>query len=140
MNTKNIVVVAILGTFLIVSGCATPIDGEDPLTPNVCVRVATISSFEGLSDQEVLVTAGVRDYYLFSIFGVCNGLEDANAIAVEDETGRICGDSFGSIIFRDMGLGIQSCRVHTIERVNSVDEAKEWATAREAERRGRNRN
>ncbi|NOX68601.1 MAG: hypothetical protein GXP15_05395 [Gammaproteobacteria bacterium] len=140
MNTKNIRLVAVFGTFLIVSGCATPIDGENPLTPNVCVRVATISSFDGLSDREVFVTAGVRDYYLFSVIGVCNGLEDATAIAVEDETGRICGDGFGSIFFRDVGLGLQSCRVHTIERVSSIDEARERVTARAAERRGHNKN
>jgi len=140
MSSERILVSAMLGVFLIASGCATPTGDEDALTSKVCVSVRTISSFDGLSDREVFVTAGVHDHYLFTVTGVCNGLEYANAIAVADETGRICGDGFGSIVFRDVGFGRQSCRVRTIERVSSADEAKEWVTARESERRGSNKN
>ena len=138
MSTQRIIVSALLGMLLIASGCATPPAEEESMASKVCVSVRTISSFNGLSDREIFVTAGVNDHYLFTVTGICNGLEYANAIAVKDQTGRICGDGFGSIIFRDMARGRQSCRIRTIERVSSAEEANEWVTAREAERRGSN--
>ena len=139
MNVKRTLVFSILGMSLFASGCATSTGDEDSRASRVCVSVRTINSFNGLSDREIFVTAGVNDHYLFAVTGICNGLEYAKAIAVKDQTGRICGDGFGSIIFRDVGRGRQSCRVRTIERVSSGDEAKEWVTAREAERRGSNK-
>ena len=138
MSTQRIIVSTVLGMLLIASGCATSQGEEESTASKVCVSVRTISSFNGLSDREIFVTAGVNDHYLFTVTGICTGLEYANAIAVKDQTGRICGDGFGSIIFRDMGRGRQSCRVRTIERVSSAAEANEWVTAREAERRGSN--
>lgn len=138
MNKTMVKCFLISGALLVASGCATSTVDEGATTPRVCVSVRTINSFNGLSDREIFVTAGVNDRYLFTVTGICNGLEYANAIAVKDQTGRICGDGFGSIIFRDMGRGRQSCRVRTIERVSSAEEAKEWVTAREADRRGSN--
>ena len=126
-----------LGGLLAASGCATSTStaGEGSNADKVCVSVRSISSFSPLSDREIFVTAGVNDHYLFSIMGICSGLEYANAIAVADQTGRICGDGFGSVVFRDMGRGRQSCRVRTIEHVNDRNEAKELVTARETARR-----
>ena len=138
MSAQKITVSAVLSMLLIVSGCATSPGEAESRVSKVCVSVRTINSFNGLSDREIFVTAGVNDHYLFTVTGICNGLEYANSIAVKDQSGRICGDGFGSIIFRDMGRGRQSCRVRTIERVSSAAEADEWVTAREAERRGSN--
>lgn len=138
MKKTTVQCLLISGALLVASGCATSTGDEGATTPKVCVSVRTISSFNGLSDREVFVTAGVNDHYLFTVTGICNGLEHANAIAVKDQTGRICGDGFGSIIFRDMGRGRQSCRVRTVERVSGADEANEWVKAREADRRGSN--
>jgi len=101
----------------------------------VCINVRTINGFNPLSDRELLVTASVRDYYLFTVFGSCPGLRYANTIAVADPTSRICSDGFGKIAFRDAGLGRQVCQVDQIERVASPDEAREIAKAREEARR-----
>jgi len=138
MNSNFGITLITAAMLLLLSACASEssLYDENSAADKVCVQVRTISSFNGLSDREVFVTAGVRDHYLFTVTGICTGLEDANAIGVADQTGRICGDGFGSIVFRDMGRNRRSCKVRNIERVVDGAQAKEWVAARE--RRGQN--
>jgi len=116
------------------TGKSTETAGIDS-SGKVCINVRTINGFNPLSDRELLVTASVRDYYLFTVFGSCPGLRYANTIAVADPTSRICSDGFGKVAFRDAGRGRQVCQVDQIERVASPDEAREIAKAREEARR-----
>jgi hypothetical protein len=54
-------------------------------------------------------------------------------IAIKDSTNRVCSDGFGEIAYRDrMGGGrrLESCRIDTIERVESKDDAKAIVAAR----------
>lgn len=128
----------LLAIGFLAGGCASQPSGEEPAADGgrVCVSVRTINSFSPLSDQEVLVTAGVNNRYLFTVTGVCQGLRSANRIAVADQTGSICNDNFGRIVFRDFAMGPQSCRVGNIEPVASREAAREIVSARQAARRG----
>ena len=49
-------------------------------------------------------------------------------------TSRVCSDGFGEIIYRDRmgGRRMESCRIGTIERVESRDDAEAIVEAREA--------
>ena len=134
MNKINtsIAVGLTLAAVLFVPGCSSQdtMTDDESSEAKVCVNVRSISSFGTLSDKDVFVTAGTKDHYVFSVMGICPGLNSANAIAVADGMGRICGDGFGRIVFRDMGLGRQSCRVRTIVKVADRDEAKMLVNAR----------
>lgn len=120
---------SLFSLLIIVSGCAAQGDGTQA-AEKVCVSVRTINSFGSLGDRDIFVTAGTRDHYLFSVIGICPGLRSANAIGVADGLGRICGDGFGRIVFRNPGIGPQSCRVGSIERVTDRAEAKMIVDAR----------
>lgn len=140
MKTRFRVLVTNASFLLLLSACASEssLYDENTASERVCVQVRSISSFNGLSDREVFVTAGVKNHYLFTVSGICMGLEQANAIGIADQSGRICGDGFGSIVFRDMGRNRRSCKVRNIEHVVDGAQAREWVDAREAERRGKN--
>ncbi|ANO52646.1 DUF6491 family protein [Woeseia oceani] len=106
-------------------------DGAD----RTCINVHSINGFSSLSDRELLVTASVKDHYLFTVDGHCPGLRDAHSIKVVDSVNRICNDGFGRVVFEDRSFGPQSCRVNSIEQVMNRDEAREIVTARRDARR-----
>ncbi|MDH4110842.1 MAG: DUF6491 family protein [Gammaproteobacteria bacterium] len=136
MNNSHraLVMVVVMATL---SACASQESAGDAADASgkVCISVRNINGFNPLSDRELLVTANVKDYYLFTVLGICNNLRSANAIAVSDPTTRICDDGFGKIAFRDIGRTRQVCRVDQIERVGSPEEAREIVEAREQARR-----
>ena len=133
------IVLATTGVLLVLSGCASQTSTDSALAgeDKICVSVRSLNSFSALSDREIFVTAGVNNHFLFSVMGICHGLRSANAIGIADGTGRICGDGFGSIIFRDTFRSPQSCRVRYIEHVNDRDEAKQLVLARAEMRRSK---
>ena len=60
----------------------------------------------------------------------CSGLEDAGTIAFKDTLNRICSDGFGEVIYSGRGRN-DRCRIDTVERVQSKDEAKALVAERE---------
>ena len=131
MKKQTIAICSLISVLAAAAGCSsteTTAD-ESSSTDKVCVSVRTIDSFASISDREIFVTARTNDSYVFTVMGVCQGLRSANAIGVADSMGRICGDSFGRIVFRDMGRQ-QSCRVKSIEAVANLTEAKALAASR----------
>ncbi len=133
MNISTIARFALFGASFALSGCSTAETAadEESGTSKVCVSVRTIDSFASISDKEIFVTARTNDSYIFTVMGVCQGLRHANAIGVADSMGRICGDGFGRIVFRDMGSN-RSCRVKSVEPVADLAEAKALVSARKS--------
>jgi hypothetical protein len=107
-------------------------EGEDS-EERICLNVRAIRSFDALTDEYVFVQEGNSKYYLFTMRNRCHNLSDAMGIAIKDSMNRVCSNGFGEIVYRDrMGGGrrLESCRIDTIERVESKDDAKAIVAAR----------
>jgi hypothetical protein len=90
----------------------------------VCVNVRSINSFDAIDDKHVYIRANVNDHYLFTMWGGCYGLRNAQSIAVKDTFSRVCSNSFGEIIYRDLGRRLESCKIQTIEPVAGREDAE----------------
>jgi hypothetical protein len=56
--------------------------------------------------------------------GGCFGLRSAHTIAVRDTLSSVCSNSFGDVVYRQLGRGLESCRIRTIEAVSDKDDAR----------------
>ena len=127
---------------LALSGCATSSDkvADRSLAKaeTACVSVRNISSFDVIDNQHLYVKAlGQPKHLLFTLDGTCFGVRSAQTIAVKDKFTRVCSDSFGEVIYRDAGRGLESCRIRNIEAVASKNDAKRLVADRKAEKRGK---
>jgi hypothetical protein len=114
---------------LALTACATPSEeaADEPMdaSGNVCVSVRNINSFDAIDDEHIYVKAnGQPKHLLFTMQRRCTGLRGASGIAVKDATSRVCSNGFGEVIYRDMGRGLESCRIETVEVVASKDDAR----------------
>lgn len=109
---------------LFLAACAASPDQAIEAVERVCVSVRSINSFDAIDDRHVYIRANVRDHYLFTMYGGCYGLRSAHTIAVKDSFTRVCSNSFGEIIYREMGRRLESCKIQTIERVASKEDAE----------------
>jgi hypothetical protein len=121
----------LLFVIIALGGCATsPDDAADAsddgfiAADRVCVSARSINSFDAIDDEHVYIRAHVNDHYLFTMYGGCFGLRSAQGIAVKDTFTRVCSNSFGEIIYRDMGRGLESCRIRNVESVASKEDAE----------------
>ena len=105
---------------------------EEEAVERVCVNKRSINSFDAIDDQHVYIKATGNNYYLFTMQRRCFGLRSAYGIAVKDTMSRVCSKGFGEIVYRDMGRRLESCRIDTIERVASKDDAKGLVEDRKA--------
>ena len=121
------------------SGCATSseeVTDESPgATERVCVSVRSINSFDAIDYNHLYIKATGNKHYLFTLYGGCTGLRSAHGIAVKDTFSRVCSNSFGEIIYRDMGRGLESCSIRNVEAVASKDDAEGLVEDRKAEKR-----
>ena len=125
---------------LALSACAgSSIDVADEslgAAERVCVNVRNITSFDAIDDQHITIKArGQQKHFLFTMHGGCFGLRSAHTIAVRDTLSRVCSNSFGELVYRDLGRGLKSCRIRTIEAVSSKDDAKGLVEDRKAAKR-----
>ena len=113
---------------LLLTGCAASTgDVEDEAlgaAERVCVNVRNINSFDAIDDQHLYIKATGNNHYLFTLYGGCHGLRSAHGIAVKDTFTRVCSNSYGEVIFRGMGRGLESCRIRNVESVASKEDAK----------------
>ena len=109
----------------------------EPATERVCINIRAIRTFDAFTDQHVYVRAG-SDHYLMTMRNRCHDLRDAMGIAIKDATSRVCSDGFGEIIYRNRmgGQRFESCRIQTIEKVESKDEARAIAEGHSDRNRG----
>ena len=83
--------------------------------------VVTLSSLATLA---ILAVDGQRKHLLFTMHGRCFGLRSAHTIAVRDTLSSVCSNSFGEVVYRQLGRGLESCRIRTIEAVSNKDDAR----------------
>jgi len=120
------------------SGCATSSEevADESLgaAERVCVSVRRISSFDAIDDGHLYIKAMGNEHYLFTLYGGCFGLQGAQGIAVKDTFSSVCSNSHGAIIYRDMGRGLESCRIRNVEAVANKDDAESLVKDRESEK------
>ena len=125
---------------LALSGCADSsrvVADKSPGAPGkVCVNVRNIDSFDAIDDRHIYIKArGEQKHFLLTMVGVCLGLRNAQTIAVKDTQSRVCSNSFGEVVYRDLGRSLESCRIRTIDAVSSKDDAKDLVQYRMAIKR-----
>ena len=91
---------------------------------NVCVNSRTIRNFDAFTDEHIYVEESGKKYYLFTMKNRCPGLSYSFTIAIKDTTSRVCSKAFGEVVYKDRGQRLMSCRIDTIETVESKDEAR----------------
>ncbi|MCZ6500773.1 MAG: DUF6491 family protein [Gammaproteobacteria bacterium] len=127
-------------SILALSGCAASsekvAEESQEKAATVCVSVRNISSFDAIDDQYLYVKAlGKQRHFLFTMDRACFGLRSAQTIAVRDKFTRVCSDSFGEVIYRDIGRGLESCRIRDIEAAASKADVEKLAEDRKAKKR-----
>ena len=125
---------------LLLASCATTsgdVADESLGAPEqVCVTVRNITSFDPIDDRHIYIKArGERKHFLFTMHGGCIGLRGAQTIAVKDTMSSVCSISFGEVVYRQMGRGLESCRIRTIEAVSDKDDARGLVEDRKREKR-----
>jgi hypothetical protein len=96
------------------------------------VSVRSINSFDAIDDGHIYIRAKSNEHYLFTLYGGCSGLRSAHGIAVKDTFSSECSNSHGEIIYRDMGRGLESCRIRNVEAVANQDDARGLVEERKA--------
>jgi len=91
---------------------------------NVCVNSRTIRNFDAFTDEHIYVEERGDKHFFFTMWSRCAGLRNSLGIGIKDTTSRVCSKSFGEVIYRDMGRRLTSCRIDTIEAVESKEDAK----------------
>jgi len=97
---------------------------DEESSARVCVNKRQINSFDAIDDQHVYIKATGNKHFLFTMQRRCFGLRSAQGIGIKDTMSSVCSGSFGEIVYRDMGRRLETCRIDTIERVASKDDAK----------------
>lgn len=119
----------LLSLFVVaIVGCAAPQerlpDESAEAAERVCVSVRSINSFDAIDDRHIYIRATGNRHYLFTLYGGCYGLESAYTIAVKETFSRVCSNSFGEIIYRDIGRRFESCKIRDVEAVASKADAE----------------
>ena len=108
-------------------------DETEIVVKKMCVSARNIRSFNAIDDQHIYVSAyGSNKHFLLTMQRRCLGLRSANTIAVRDTSSRVCSNSFGAIIYRQMGRGTETCNVDTVEALVSRQDA--WSLIDERKR------
>lgn len=108
-------------------------DEADKVVRKMCVSARNIRSFNAIDDQHIYASAyGSNKHFLITMQRRCLGLRSANSIAVNDATSRVCSNSFGAIIYRQMGRGTETCNIDTVEAIASREDA--WGLVDERRR------
>lgn len=99
-------------------------EGAENQSSNVCVNSRTIRNFDAFTDEHIYVEDRGSTHYLFTMRARCVGLRNSLGIAIKDTTSRVCSKGFGEVVYRDNRNRATSCRIDTIEAVESKDDAK----------------
>ena len=97
------------------------------------MSVRSINSFDAIDDAHIYIKAAGNEHYLFTMYGGCFGLRGAHGIAVKDTFNRVCSNSYGEVIYRDMGRGLESCRIRSVEAVANKGDAEGLVKERKAQ-------
>lgn len=127
-------------TILALTGCAASTadlaEQSTGAAEKVCVNARNIDSFDAIDDNHLYVRArGPQRHFLFTLERSCFGLQSAHTISIRDALNRVCSNSFGEVIYREMGRGLESCRIRNIEAVAGKDDARGLVEDRREARR-----
>jgi len=129
-SKMTIGIVAVLGLGLVLAQGdeeedITSIDLSDapPAAEEGCFNVRDVRNFEAFTDGYVYVEGRRDEHYLLTMFSACIGLRGAIGIAISNRMSRVCSNSSASITYRGLGR-VESCRIRTVEQVESKDAAE----------------
>ena len=111
--------------------------GEGTDVQQVCLYSRDIDNFDALDNDHVYVETRGDGSYLFTMDRSCFGLRSANVIAVSDTSSRICSTSLARISYREVGAGLQYCRVRDIQVVPDKDGARAIVKSRKEEQQNK---
>ncbi len=105
--------------------------------PKTCFWLSDIRDFRGLDTRHVWVRGpGQKRQYLLTLFSSCTSLPFAQTIALSTKpTQRLCSNANEFLILVDQGVGNRRCMITTVERVDSLAQARAIAKEREDARR-----
>jgi len=101
-----------------------------PSTEPGCFSARRVRNFSPLSDEALYVDGGGGNHFLLTMFRLCSGLRNAQAIAIDTPVDRVCSNSQASITYRGVGGRRDSCGVRTVESVEDRDAARTIAERR----------
>ena len=125
----RIAVPATLLLCLSLAGCASSDTTDGASATDDCFYIRNINGWSSIDREHVYIKEGVKDHYLVTLFSACPGLQYARAIAVSNQSGRMCPNDFGAITFRDSGMA-RTCRIDNVEAVASKEDAVSIAESR----------
>lgn len=118
-----------------VTGCAsTDESAADPyaIDPTVdCVRIRQVRNWDAIDDEHLWLEVSGRRQYLVTLWARCPGIRFAQLIALNNASGRICPNDFGSVLFDDSGQTMR-CQIGNVELVGSRGEAESIVADRKA--------
>ena len=118
-----------------VPGCASNGDSTaDPyaIDPTVnCVRIRQVRNWNAIDDEHLWLEVSGRRQFLVTLWARCPGIRFAQVIALNNASGRICPNDFGSVLFDDAGQAMR-CQIGNIELVGSRGEAESIVEDRKA--------
>jgi hypothetical protein len=106
------------------------IEGAAPPAEETCFNVRDIRSFDALDDRHIYARGRADNHYLFTMLGVCPGLEGAFRIAISDTFSRVCSLSSATVTYRGF-TRLETCRIGTVEAVEDKAAAEALVESRE---------
>ena len=146
--TFRALMIAVISASAALSACQTP--ATEPTEPEItnvaasddssddCLRPLRISGFARVDDRHVLVSAATKsNQFLIETRSNCRDLEWADKLAIRSTSSLSCVDKFSKIYatsFSDRNTPGLGCFVKSVERVESLEDAKSIAQKREEAR------
>ncbi len=103
-----------------------------PRSNDACFRTASVSGYQVVDDTHLVIEAPTRARtYLLTFYQRCDDIAWSNAAALSSFGARACSGDFAKVITRGhAGRTPEVCRIKTVERVASLEEAKSLVAAR----------
>ena len=118
--------IALASTTLLILGCASTESRDPAMAGSIrgdCFDIRQVHSWYAIDNRHVYLKETGKSQFLLTLFSNCRGLKFAEVIALSNQTGRVCSNDFGSIVYRDAGSPV-NCRIDGIERVESKEQAQ----------------
>lgn len=115
-------------------------DGGQSNPRGECFDIRQVRDWDALDNRHLYIEVSAKKRYLLTLFSECRGIRFAQAIALSNQTGRVCRSDLGTVTFRD-GQRTARCTIVDIQSVADREAARalleaESATQDEAEDAG----
>lgn len=92
-----------------------------------CFRIRSVSDWQAVDKQTIIVTTNVRDQYELKLIAPCQGIQFDESIALQGISGQICTGPTGTVI-----TARGRCPIVAVTR---LDQEQEQEQARKGEKR-----